>query len=177
MIPVAAFHYDLIAHIASSLGVRSFLEIGVKDGGSFLATVKAAPQLSKVIACDTWGGVHGGSNRGSHAHIDAALDELGYRGARIYLDGPSAEMVAEYALTDASAVDLAHVDGDHSEAGALADLRAVWSLVRRVLVVHDVFMPPVWAAVAQFAGERKDEIGGLEIGVDGTGTAVLWRAT
>lgn len=176
MTRVGTFHYDLLADLARDEAITSFLEIGVSAGGSFLPTVKAAlSTLRRVIGCDTWGATHGGKNLGSHKHIDAALDQMNYQGARVFLDGPSEMLVAEYAQHHPE-VDLVHIDADHTERGALADLRASWPLVGRWLVVHDVFMPAVWAALARFSGEHAGELDKFEISANGTGTAVLRRA-
>jgi hypothetical protein len=173
---VAAFHYDLMGELARSEAIKSFLEIGVSAGGSFLATVAGGlSTLRRVVACDTWGPTHGGKDLGSHQHIDDALDALEYRGERVFMDGPSSMLVAEYARGH-EPVDLLHVDADHSYDGALSDLRVSWPLVGRWLVVHDVFMPPVWGALAQFSGEHAGELDRFEISAHGTGTAVLRRA-
>jgi hypothetical protein len=140
-------HYALLA----SFPATSFLEIGVQEGFSLAAVVGANAYMKKVALCDTWGWVDGGTGRGSHEHIEALLDGLGYRGERIYLTGDSKVTVPT--LREAT-FDLIHVDGDHTEAGAYADLHNVTPLAGRYIVVHDIFMPSVWAAVSRWLKEN-----------------------
>jgi hypothetical protein len=141
-------HYALLA----SLPATSFLEIGVQEGFSLAAVVGASVGLKSVTLCDTWGALDGGTNRGSHAHIDKLLDDLGYTGERLFLDGDSKRTVPY--LGRATKYDLIHVDGDHTEAGAYADLTNVTPIASWHIVVHDIFMPSVWAACSRWLKEN-----------------------
>lgn len=119
--------------------VRDYLEIGCRDGDSLREVVLHAPALKRVVVCDLWGSDFGGTGRGSHEHIDKLLDDLGYTGERVFLDGDSRETVP----TIRGTFDLVLVDGDHSDEGARADLTNAWPLVAPggTLLFHDIFHP------------------------------------
>jgi len=166
----------ILATLAARLATPAYLEVGVSAGGSLFPVVEAAPTLQALILCDTWGPHHGGTNHGSHAHIDAGLDARGYRGARTYLDGRSHETLPAYVAAHPAPIPLVHVDADHTEAGAYGDLQAVWPIVGGVLVVHDVFMPAVWRAVERWLRDQVlRELVTVEVSMDTNGTAIIWR--
>lgn len=146
---VNCFHYDLLSDLART--VESYLEIGVQEGNS-LAAVVLSNKTINVTLCDTWGLAHGGTGRGSHAHIDVMLDTMKHTGLRWYLDGLSAEQLP---TLSGKTFDLVHVDGDHSEAGALQDLKLAWLLTKRVMVVHDIFFESVRNAAFMFLDSQR----------------------
>jgi hypothetical protein len=119
--------------------VRDYLEIGCRDGDSLREVVLHAPLLQRVVICDLWGSDYGGTGRGGHEHIDKLLDDLGYTGERVFLDGDSRETVP----TIRWKFDLVLVDGDHSDEGARADLTNAWPLVADggTLLFHDILHP------------------------------------
>jgi hypothetical protein len=119
--------------------VRDYLEIGCREGDSLREVVLHAPALKRVVICDLWGSDYGGTGRGGHEHIDKLLDDLGYTGERVFLDGDSRETVP----TMLRMFDLVLVDGDHSDEGARADLTNAWPLVVSggTLLFHDVCHP------------------------------------
>ena len=119
--------------------VRDYLEIGCREGDSLREVVLHATALKRVVVCDLWGIDYGGTGRGSHDHIDRLLDELGFTGERVFLDGDSRETVPPIRGT----FDLVLVDGDHSDEGARADLENAWPLVADggTLLFHDIFHP------------------------------------
>jgi hypothetical protein len=119
--------------------VRDYLEIGCREGDSLREVVLHAPALKRVVVCDLWGSDFVGTGRGSHDHIDQLLDDLGYTGARVFLDGDSRKTVP----TIRGKFDLVLVDGDHSDEGARADLTNAWPLVhyRGTLLFHDICHP------------------------------------
>lgn len=165
-------HRSFITHIAKHCGPESFLEVGVREGDSTKAAVEGGwLSLKKLILCDSWGLHHGGTGRGNHGHIENML--IQFTGETEFLDGLSHKMIPGVAL---NSVDMTHVDADHSTAGALSDLRLVWPRTKKVMVVHDIFMPPVWLAVSTFLSEKKSEIHSIEMSVEDSGTIAVWRA-
>jgi predicted O-methyltransferase YrrM len=138
--------YELIAQLARR--ARSYLEIGVQEGGSLRRVVAASQVLTRLVLCDTWGNAHGGTGRGSHAHIDALLDQLGYQGEVLFLDGRSQDTLPT--LDPESGFDLVFVDGDHTTEGAAVDLELAWRVCSGVMVAHDIEYSDVWNAVLAF---------------------------
>ena len=130
--------------------VRSYLEIGVNEGASLLTVLDASPSIERLYLCDTWGGVEGGSGKGSHAHIERLLSVVGYRGAVTFLDGDSAKTIPT--LPRDLAVDLALVDGNHTYEAALTDLTNVYPLVRAsgTLLLDDINRDAVARAWNEF---------------------------
>lgn len=152
--------------------VRDYLEIGCREGDSLREVVLHAPALKRVVVCDLWGSDFGGTGRGSHCHIDRLLDELGFTGERVFLDGDSRETVP----TIRGTFDLVLVDGDHSDEGARADLQNAWPLVVSggMLLFHDICHPahpglmPVWTEFVRClsnCGETNEILWGHGVGV------------
>jgi len=163
---------DFLAYIAGVAAPRTYLEVGVRDGDSVFAVLRGTGTISKLILCDNWGYVHGGTGRGSHDHIATAL-KTRYTGEVQYLDGNSGELLPQL---PSRAADMSHVDGDHSMEGELSDLRLVWQRTRSVMVVHDIYMPTVWEAVSTFLQEAIRQITRTETALGDTGTIAIWRA-
>lgn len=102
--------------------VKSYLEIGVREGHSVLLAIEQFPHLDRVVLCDTWGGEYGGTERGNHEHIVSLLETHKYLLDKvIFLDGDSKVKIPEYFALNPS-VDLAYIDGDHSGNGLWCDL-------------------------------------------------------
>ena len=135
--------YDFLADHCRANVVRSYLEIGTRDGGSLEVVLANSRHVSDVTCCDTWGSQYGGSGRGSHDHIDQLLAVHGYDGRVSFLDGDSKETVPTLHAAQAGTIDLVLVDGDHSYDGAMADLANCWPLVRPggCLAFHDITHP------------------------------------
>jgi predicted O-methyltransferase YrrM len=151
--------YDFLAGHCQENTVRSYLEIGTRDGGSLRVVVENAPALESIVCADTWGGEWGGSGRGSHDHIDRLLAGMLYTGEVRYLDGDSKETIP----TLAQQFDLILVDGDHSYEGGMADLRNVWPLCRPggCVAFHDITHPAhpyLLTAFDEWVEERRPEI-------------------
>jgi hypothetical protein len=68
--------------------VKTYLGIGVNEGGCVRTVVTAIPEIDLTL-CDTWGTIHGGRGRGNHNHIVELLEKAGHRGNVRFLDGPS----------------------------------------------------------------------------------------
>lgn len=152
-------------------GVSSYLEIGCREGDSLRRVVKANPELKAIVVCDTWGGVFGGTGRGSHHHIERLLEELGYKGEVLFLDGDSKSLVP----TLSRQFDLILVDGDHSDEGAEADLRNVLPLLSaggRILF-HDICHPAHPGLRVVFDRFASSACGSVEIYEDAEGFGVF----
>jgi predicted O-methyltransferase YrrM len=131
--------YEFLAGHFRTHSIRSCLEIGTREGDSLRVVVENSPELSRIVCCDTWGNQYGGSGRGSDDHIHRMLAQLLYVGNVACLTGDSKQTVPLLK----GPFDLVLVDGDHSFAGATADLENVWPLVSRggCVVFHDTNHP------------------------------------
>lgn len=160
---------EILAELAHSS--TSYLEIGVQDGKSLQVVVENGPYLSRLALCDTWGRRSGGTNRGSHYHIETLLGNLHYKGAVEFLDGDSTKLVPKLE----GLFDLVHVDGDHSYECCLADLKNGWARCKRVLVVHDASFNDVHRALFEFGKEYAQEIVETRVAFGGHGTMAFRR--
>lgn len=165
------FIYVILANLAKE--AKTYLGVGVQEGECVRSVLLSNPDIYRIVLCDTWGATHGGTNRGNPNHIEKMLEEIGWKGHPIYLSGPSEVLIPE-SRGLIRTVDLSFVDGDHSEAGALTDLRNVWSLTRKFMVIHDTAMPSVASALTIFLGEAEG-ITSVRYSQNGTGTAVVYR--
>lgn len=155
-------HYEIIRRFAAVSS--SYLEIGVREGESLRAALESH-SIERLLLCDTWGKTAGGTNRGSHDHISALLDALGYKRQVEFLDQKS-QLVQWKAMS--SWWDLVNIDGGHEYAEALADMNNLWPLTRRAMVVHDISLESVWKAVLKFGSSRTDAIAHCAFGDQGT---------
>lgn len=119
---------------------NSYLEIGTREGDSLRAVLDNSPTLSRVVCADTWGGKYGGTERGSHSHIDEIVSQYDNVDSFRCLDGDSKFTIPQ--ISD-ERFDLILVDGDHSVDGARADLINVSSLVSPggFVLLHDICHP------------------------------------
>lgn len=168
--------YTFLAEHCRSNAVRSYLEIGTRDGGSLRVVVENSPGLESVVCADTWGGEWGGSARGSHDHIDRMLASMLYMGDVRYLDGDSKETIP----TLGGQFDLILVDGDHSYEGGMTDLRNVWPLCRPggCIAFHDITHPAhpyLLTAFEEWVEERRAGIASWRQVLEPYGVAVAVR--
>ena len=170
MINSASSQKEILAELAST--ITSYLEIGVQEGQSLRVVVQRAPYLRRLALCDTWGKRSGGTDRGSHEHIETLLTQLGYHHTVEFLDGDSAKLVPKLD----ELFDLVHVDGDHSFESCLADLKNGWVRCTQALVVHDASFDGVHKALFEFGKEHAEEIVETSVMFAGHGTMVFRRA-
>jgi cephalosporin hydroxylase len=134
------FHYAMKGEIFRRYKPRRVIEIGTRCGYSLLTFHKAAPGASYLC-------------------IDGAMDADSYdclahwrRLVERHEIDADLIVVDSHAIKSLPPADFAHVDGDHSYEGALADLRLVAGC--RVILADDCDNPAVKAAVEQFAREQ-----------------------
>ena len=165
-------HWPLITAVCRARSVRRYLEIGVQEGRSLDAALDAGT-IETLVLIDPWGDRYGGTGRGSHAHIAARLTERGYTGDVTYFDEASHAVLPRL---HALRVDLIHIDGDHSYAGAFRDLGGSRRLTDLILI-HDVIdphNPEVGPAVSTFLQSTPGWESRLFRG-EPEGTMLLWR--
>lgn len=145
--------YDALDIAARDVQPSSYLEVGVSDGASLLAVLNAFP-VQRVVLCDLWEPVEGGSGRGSHAHISKLLADVNFGGTAWFLDGDSRTLLPT--IPASPQFDLATVDGNHSAEGAASDLACVWPLLRPggILVMDDVDRPHLRGVWDSFVAAR-----------------------
>jgi hypothetical protein len=179
--PELLTHRPFLHHIARQLHVPTrILEVGVREGDSLQAMLTGACCVRAVLV-DTWGPHHGGTGRGNGNHVLPILREAKVRtelqglsmSSRI-LSLPSHTALPQL-LRDGEAFDLTHIDGDHSYAGAVGDLRLAWPLTTTVLVVHDLFMGPVLDAIRIFLQEEQATVQATNLSLMDNGSLAIWR--
>lgn len=168
MIGTAQFVYDILRDLAKE--ADSYACVGVQEGNCLRHVLLGNPCLKRLALCDTWGPEHGGTNRGGHAHIEKMLRDLGYNGEVLFLDGDSITRLPELSQN----YDLTFVDGGHDEQTAFSDLMSMWPRTSKFMVVHDVHMDSVQAALARFLSVMGDW-NAVQYSSNGTGTNVVSR--
>jgi cephalosporin hydroxylase len=137
-------HYAMKAAICSRFAPRRIIEIGTRCGYSLLAFNAVAP-------------------RASYLCIDGCMDDdslecLAHAKHLIERHQIEADLVVvnSHAVQSLPRACFAHVDGDHSFSGALADLRLVAHC--RAILADDVCNPEVARAVDVFAKEANRHV-------------------
>ena len=146
-------------------GVRSYLEIGAREGDTFYDVVSSLPRGSRAVAVDLPGGMWG--KRTTGAQLQRACDALrakGYEVSMLLGDSTAAHTVSD--IWRMGPFDAVLIDGDHRYAGALADWKNYGPLGRMVAfhdIVgqgqrekvhgHEVEVPRLWAEIRE-AGAR-----------------------
>lgn len=132
-------HYAAKATACSTARPRRVLEIGTRAAYSLAAMHLVAP-FARFICID------GGLDADSSATLAHARDTIRARGIDAEL-----LVVDSHAVRAVPRVDFAHIDGDHSYAGALADLRL--AAEAETILADDCCNPAVFEAVQTFAAE------------------------
>ena len=132
-------HYAMKAAICARYAPRRVIEIGTRCGYSLLAFNSVAPRASFLCV--------------DGCMDDDSLDCLAHAKALIERHQIQADLVVvdSHAIKSLPRACFAHVDGDHSFAGALADLRLVAHC--RAILADDCCNPDVAHAVEVFARE------------------------
>lgn len=143
----AAWRYaDIVTVLAAAtelLAPSSYLELGVRRGRSMSVVARRAPTAA-IVGIDRWDEGYAGMDNPGPDVVRAALARVGFAGTLEMLSGDSHELLPELFAERADlAFDLITVDGDHSPAGAAADLRDVIPRLRigGALVFDDIGHP------------------------------------
>lgn len=167
-------------------GVRSYLEVGAREGDTFYDVVSSLPAGSSALAVDLPGGMWGKSTTGKQLErAAAALRAKGYTVGVILGDSTSVNVIA--LIRTCGPFDAALIDGDHRYAGALADWQNYGPMARIVAFqdivgtgqrekVHgnEVEVPRLWAEIKSTGAKCIEFIGqGSAMGIG----AVIGEAT
>jgi predicted O-methyltransferase YrrM len=112
-----------LRRVAAATQPRSYLEIGVKEGGSLDVVLEASPVLERLVLCDFFT-----VNEKKRAHRRAAagvIAQRGFTGTTTWLDGSSTVTVPMLRDT----FDLVGVDGSHRRSICATDLRNAFPLL------------------------------------------------
>jgi predicted O-methyltransferase YrrM len=137
-------HYAKKASVVADLKPRRIVEIGTRCGYSLACFALAAPD-ARYLCID---GAADDDSLRCLAHWQTVV-------ARWQIDA-TLVVVDSHAVRSLPPADFAHVDGDHSYRGALADLRLVAHVP--AILADDVCNPEVRAAVTEFATEKRRRV-------------------
>jgi predicted O-methyltransferase YrrM len=165
--------------IASERSPRNYLEIGVRRGKSMAQVACQSPDC-RIVGFDAWVSPYAEVENPGPEFVAAEMRLLGHRGRLELISGDSRETVPEFLKANPDLLfDLVTVDGDHSEAGAMNDLRNVTPrLAPRGMLVFDDLIN-VNCPLASVWEEYKGEFGALlvfrENLLDHQGTGIAMR--
>jgi len=137
---------DLLA----SEGVRSYLEVGSKYGGSLWRVANALPKGSRIVAVDMPKGTRAwGETEPSLKACIAALNAKGYDAQVIWGDSTDPKVIEQ--VRTLGPFDAMLLDGDHRQPGITKDWEA-YGPMGRIVAFHDV----AWLRAADWQGVRID---------------------
>jgi predicted O-methyltransferase YrrM len=161
----------VLVGLSRVLQPTSYLEIGVRRGRSLAMLASQAPAC-RILGCDLFLQGYAGMDNPGADFVRAELERIGFTGRLDFLVGDSHRVVPEHFRAHPDEFfDVITVDGDHSEAGAKADLLTVMPRIKigGALIFDDVAhqqhpeLRRVWAetvvAHPDFSSFTFDEIG------------------
>jgi predicted O-methyltransferase YrrM len=129
--------------LASGLRPQSYLEIGVRRGRSLAMVASVCPECD-IVACDMFVPGYGGMDNPGPELVRSELGCVGFRGGLEFVTGDSHKVLPAFFRKNPDRFfDVITVDGDHTEAGARADLETVLPRLKvgGALVFDDVSNP------------------------------------
>lgn len=175
---------NALAHVLKVEGVKSYLEIGSKFGGSLRIAADAMPIGSRIVAVDLPKGTKAWPQ--SKAALEALIEELSSKGYDTHLiwgNSMASDVIAK--VKALGPYDCIFVDADHRLPGVTADWDNYGSM-GRIVAFHDIawHRAPEWIGtridVPEFWNSIKDEFRHQEFKFCPTGKnngiGVLWRS-
>lgn len=141
---------NALAALAAREGVRSFLEIGSKFGGSLERIARVLPAGSRIVSVDLPCGTKAWAQ--SEPSLKAVISKLRVMGhdAQVIWGSSQAVAVIE-AVRALGPFDLVFVDGDHRMAGVTADW-INYGPMGKIVAFHDI----AWRRAPEWVGTRID---------------------
>jgi predicted O-methyltransferase YrrM len=140
------FYLDIVNVLyaaSKTIQPRTYLEIGVRRGRSVCTVARGCPNVD-IVAFDMWLQGYGGMENPGPEFVKAELLKHGHTGTASFFNGNSHQTIPAFFSQNPQAMfDMITVDGDHSEVGALDDLKNVIPhlSVGGVLVFDDISHP------------------------------------
>ncbi len=117
-------------------GVKSYMEVGARDGDTFHAVMCSLPMGSKGVAVDLPGGLWG--KQSSLENLKKAVDDLNARGYDCrYIMGDSKNPDIIRKISDLGPYDAVFIDGDHTLAGVSEDWNNFHDMAP-IIAFHDI---------------------------------------
>lgn len=141
---------DAFADVIRSEGVRSYLEIGSKFGGSLRRIASVMPVGSRIVSIDMPNGTREWKN--SKVALAGLMEELkadGYDTHLIWGSSQSLDVVEK--VRRLGPFDAIFVDADHRMPGVTADWKN-YGDIGRIVAFHDI----AWRRPADWVGVRID---------------------
>jgi predicted O-methyltransferase YrrM len=150
-------HYVTKYKLARRFGPKKIGEIGVRLGYSAHAFLSGSGFSVPYSGFDVVGGEHGGTNIAGLEYANSIL-KRDFPRSNISLTKVDTQSINEF---PESGFDFFHVDGDHTTAGALHDMRMVWGIIKShgIMLVDDYdYIADVKNAIDEFLKEKSGDI-------------------
>jgi predicted O-methyltransferase YrrM len=113
----------ILHYLAAKTKPATYLEIGVRRGFSMAMVASAAPDCN-VFGFDAWVPVYANVDNPGPVFVASEINKFNRSGGLTFVDGNSRETLPRFFATNPDLQpDLILIDGDHSAAGALADVQ------------------------------------------------------
>jgi predicted O-methyltransferase YrrM len=130
---------ESLIDLFQTAGVRSYLEIGARYGGSFERLMESLPKGSRGVAVDFPGGAFGDEE--SAPILCSALRRLKFKGYLVKsVFGPSQAPEVIDRVRRLAPFDAVLLDADHSYESIKRDFE-VYAPMSKLVIVHDVSAP------------------------------------
>lgn len=174
--------FDRFVKLMRAEGIRSYLEVGSKHGGSLWRMATSLPIGSRIVSVDL---PHGDTSfKESQPHLEACVAELKRRGYDTHLFlGSSLDLSIIESVRALGPFDLCFIDANHTEPFVRADWANYGPMARRV-AFHDIGwiprpepskkmpieVPKVWNEIKQGFDHKE-----IRACPRDNGIGVLWR--